>query len=240
MDHNGTWHGGGPWSRPHCARFGTQLPYPKRGKRPQFSTHFYCGETAGCIKMQLGMEVGLGPGRIMLDWDPAPPIKGAQPPPQFSAHVYCGQDILPPCQVSSWSIQPFGHNTPTSQTGQTGQDRQWSDSIGRTVLQTVTQNKGLTSKFHKKFCVFRSVPWSSDNSGIRYVLLVLWLVISWSIQPFGHNRHGPKIGGRTVTLFGGSWVPIYHRQDRQWSDGIRWTFYKRSPKKLQEWSVATS
>jgi len=23
---------------------------------------------------------------------------------------------LPPCQVSSWSIQPFGHNTPTLQT----------------------------------------------------------------------------------------------------------------------------
>jgi len=45
------------------------------------------------------------------------------------------------CQVSFWSIQPFGHNTPTLQTGQTewqiwqtGQDtkdRQRSDSIGR-------------------------------------------------------------------------------------------------------------
>jgi len=30
----------------------------------------------------------------------------------------CGRG-LPPCQVSSWSIQPFGHNTPTLQTGQT-------------------------------------------------------------------------------------------------------------------------
>jgi len=28
---------------------------------------------------------------------------------------------LPPYQVTSWSIQPFGHNTPTSQTGR--QDR---------------------------------------------------------------------------------------------------------------------
>jgi len=27
-------------------------------------------------------------------------------------------------QVASWSIQPFGHNTPALQTGQTGQDRQ--------------------------------------------------------------------------------------------------------------------
>jgi len=30
----------------------------------------------------------------------------------------CGRDRgLPPCQVWSWSIQPFGHNTPTLQTG---------------------------------------------------------------------------------------------------------------------------
>jgi len=32
--------------------------------------------------------------------------------------------------VASWSIQPFGHNTPTLQSGQTGQQ---SHSIGRTV-----------------------------------------------------------------------------------------------------------
>jgi len=46
---------------------------------------------------------------------------------------------LPACQVSSWSIQSFGHSISTSQTGQTGQDRQRSDSIGRTFLQTVAQ-----------------------------------------------------------------------------------------------------
>jgi len=28
-------------------------------------------------------------------------------------------------------------------------------------------------------------------------------VASWSIQPFGHNRHGPKIGGAVPPLFGG-------------------------------------
>ena len=38
--------------------------------------------------MALGMEVGLGPGHIVLDGDPAPPL---QTPPQFSAHVYCGE-----------------------------------------------------------------------------------------------------------------------------------------------------
>jgi len=38
--------------------------------------------------MPLGMEVGFGPGHIILDWDPAPPKKGQSP--QFSAHVCCG------------------------------------------------------------------------------------------------------------------------------------------------------
>jgi len=47
-----------------------------------------------------------------------------------------------PCFIFNCSIQPFGHSTPTSQTGQTGQtDRQRSDSIGRTVLQTVAQQR---------------------------------------------------------------------------------------------------
>ena len=41
---------------------------------------------------KLGMQVGLGPGHIVLDGDLASlPKKGAEPPPQFSAHVYCGQ-----------------------------------------------------------------------------------------------------------------------------------------------------
>ena len=40
--------------------------------------------------MALGMEVGLGPGHIVLDGDPAPlPKKGTEPP--FSAHFYCDQ-----------------------------------------------------------------------------------------------------------------------------------------------------
>jgi len=38
---------------------------------------------AGWIKMVLGMEVGLGPDHIVLDGDPAPPPKRAQPPPIF-------------------------------------------------------------------------------------------------------------------------------------------------------------
>ena len=38
-----------------------------------------CGKTVRWIKMKLGTQVGLGPGDIVLDGDPAPP-KEAQTP----------------------------------------------------------------------------------------------------------------------------------------------------------------
>jgi len=55
---------------------GTQPPPQKGGGAPQFSAHVCCGKTAGLIKMALGMEVGLGPGHIVLDRVPAS-AKGA-------------------------------------------------------------------------------------------------------------------------------------------------------------------
>ena len=53
-------------------------------------TFVHCGQTVGRIKMKLGMLVGLCPGHIVLDGDPAPPLsKGYSP--QFSAHICCSQ-----------------------------------------------------------------------------------------------------------------------------------------------------
>ena len=43
-------------------------------------TFVHCGQTVGRIKMKLGVQVGLDPGNIVLDGDPAPLPKGAQPP----------------------------------------------------------------------------------------------------------------------------------------------------------------
>jgi len=57
---------------------GTQLPL-KKGHSPPFSAHVYCDQTAGWIKMQLGTKLGLGPGNIVSEADPAPP-QGAEPP----------------------------------------------------------------------------------------------------------------------------------------------------------------
>jgi len=40
----------------------------------------YCGQTVGWIEMKLGVQVGLGPGHIALDREPAPlPERGTAP-----------------------------------------------------------------------------------------------------------------------------------------------------------------
>ena len=69
----------------------------------------------GWIKMKLGMQVGFGPGNIVLDGDPAPPTERgtaarhfrnlrAQALPasiQSAAHVYCNR-------TAGWIKMPFG------------------------------------------------------------------------------------------------------------------------------------
>jgi len=82
MHHDATWYGCRPQPRGLCVRWGP-ISLPKKGAEPprQFSAHVYCGQTAGWIKMALGMEVGLDPGHIMLDGKPAPfPRKGDRAP----------------------------------------------------------------------------------------------------------------------------------------------------------------
>jgi len=71
---------------------GTQPP-PKKGTEPspQFSAHFYCGQTAGCTKMPLGMGLGLSPLDFVLNGYTAPPQRGGGAPSPIFSHVYCGQ-----------------------------------------------------------------------------------------------------------------------------------------------------
>jgi len=79
MDKDGTWHGGGPWSRPHYARLGPSSPLEKRGQSPPIFGPFYCVQTAACIKMPLGMEVSLSPGDFVYDGTHPPPQKDRSP-----------------------------------------------------------------------------------------------------------------------------------------------------------------
>ena len=83
---------------------GTQLPSPKgSGASAQFSAYVYCGQTAAWIKMALGMEVGLGPGHIVLyaRWEPSSPPQKGGTAPQFSTHGYYGQ-------TTGWIKMPLG------------------------------------------------------------------------------------------------------------------------------------
>ena len=64
-------------------------------------TFVHCGQTVGQIKMKLGMQVGLGPGHIVLDGDPAPRPQRGTAPTQFSAHICCGQ-------MAAWIKMPLG------------------------------------------------------------------------------------------------------------------------------------
>jgi len=90
MNQDATWYGGRPRPRRHCVRWGPSSPPKKKWRHsPQLSAHVYCGQTAGWIKMPLGMEIGLGPGDFRFHGDPAPP-KGEHSPSLFD-HVYCGQ-----------------------------------------------------------------------------------------------------------------------------------------------------
>ena len=80
MDQDGTCHGGRPWSSPHCARWGQSSPPQKRGQSPppNFRPISLCPNGWLCIKMPLGMEVGLSPGEFVLDGDPASFCKRGQ------------------------------------------------------------------------------------------------------------------------------------------------------------------
>jgi len=60
----------------------------------------YCGQTAGCIKMPLGTEVGLDLRDIAFEVDPATRRKRAHPPPIF------GPCLLWP--MAGWMKMPLG------------------------------------------------------------------------------------------------------------------------------------
>ena len=63
---------------------GDQLPSPERGRAPSPIFGPCLCQTAGWIKMALGVAVGFGPGHIVLDGDPTPPPqKGGRPPSSF-------------------------------------------------------------------------------------------------------------------------------------------------------------
>jgi len=84
MDQDVPWYGGRPLPWPLCVRWGPSYPR-KKGTltSTQFLALVYCGQTAGWMKMPLGMEVDLGPGHIVLDRVPAHRKNGTAAPLSF-------------------------------------------------------------------------------------------------------------------------------------------------------------
>ena len=80
---------------------GPSSPNKRGTAAPTFRPIVYCGQTAAWNKMPLGMVVGLGPGHIVLDGDPAPIPKRGHSSPQSWAHVCCGQS-------AGWIKRPLG------------------------------------------------------------------------------------------------------------------------------------
>ena len=69
-------------------------------RTPKFSAHVYCDQTAGWMKLILGMVVGFSPGEFGLDGDPAPsPKRGRAPSPILRVVVEnfeIGPEVPPP------------------------------------------------------------------------------------------------------------------------------------------------
>jgi len=100
IDQDETWHGIGH-DLGHIVLDGYPAPL-KRGQSSPFSAHVHCGQTAGWIKMPLGMEEGLGRSDFVLS--PSPKKRGNSPP------------ILGPCRLwrNGWINQTPPHKTGTA------------------------------------------------------------------------------------------------------------------------------
>jgi len=79
MDRDTIWYGSMPRPQRHCVH--GDPPLPRKERQPQLISPCLLG----WIRIPLGTEVRLGLCDIVLDGNPAPPLrKGAQQPPLFS------------------------------------------------------------------------------------------------------------------------------------------------------------
>jgi len=76
MDHDGTWHRGGPWSRPHCARWGPSSPPQKEGRLPSPILGPFLLWPNGWTHQDTTWYGGRPqPRRLFVRWGPSPPSR---------------------------------------------------------------------------------------------------------------------------------------------------------------------
>jgi len=88
IDEHGTWHGGGPWPRPHCARWGPSSPPPKMGRAaPLIFGPFLLWPNCWMHQDATWYGGSPQPRRLCVRWGPSPlPTKGRSPP-IFGPHL---------------------------------------------------------------------------------------------------------------------------------------------------------
>ena len=99
-------------------------------------------------------------------WPQQIKIGGCAPLGELGSYLtQCGRGQgLPPCQVSSWFIQPFGHNTPTLQTDRENRTDEgpisWGEPFYKCSLKNL-DNKNVLRRLQNELYV--SKQWSSSG-----------------------------------------------------------------------------
>jgi len=95
------WHGGRPWSRPHCARWDT-APLPKKGAAPPIFGPSLLWPNGWMHQDAIWYGGRPRPTRHCVRCGPRyPQTKGHTHSTPFLAHVYCGQ-------MAGWMKTPLG------------------------------------------------------------------------------------------------------------------------------------
>jgi len=99
MDQDGTWHGGGPWSRPRCGRWGPSCPPRKAAEPPIFGPFLLWPN--GWIHQDATWYGGRPqPRRLCVRWGPSPPPqKGAEAPNFWPTSVVAKRLHGPRCHL---------------------------------------------------------------------------------------------------------------------------------------------
>jgi len=80
MDQDGTWHGGGPRSRPYCARWGPSFPSRKKGAQPPIFGPFLLWPKGWMHQDATWYGGRPQPRRRCVRWGPSSPsLKGTAP-----------------------------------------------------------------------------------------------------------------------------------------------------------------
>ena len=145
-------------------------------------TLVYCGQTVGWIKMKLGLQVGIDPGHIVLDGDPAlAPQKGHSP--QFSAHICCGQ-------TAGWIKTTLGTEV--------------SLGPGHIVLDgdpaPPTAKKGTAPQFSAHICCGQTAGWIKMPLGVNVGLVPGHIVLDGDPAPPPEEKGDTALNFRPMSV----------------------------------------